>query len=133
MNFVDVLCICQEVPSVLNGTSQESHGRLLPSGDKEPLPRPAVDPPKPCMDSRRISTSELHSAFLDLESGERPSAPIVSKCNVHRPKRKGLFVAHIAVDESCGITQVGTIQWQPLAPVFRAYLSTVQNAAAAKA
>ena len=107
MNFVDVLCICQEVPTIRDGKLQDCSVRMRAPG-------------------------ELHATFLDQETGERPAPPVASKCQVGMLKRKGIFVAHIAVDESCGIMQVGTVQWQPLAPVFRAYLSTVQNAAVAK-
>jgi hypothetical protein len=102
MNFVDVICICQEVPTVRSCTLREC---------AEEKPSPA----------------ELHATFLDQDTGERPAPPVGAKCQVHRPKRKGLFVAHIAVDETCGITQVGTVQWQPLAPVFRAYLASAQG------
>jgi len=104
MNFIDVLCICQEVPSVSSGTLQDCHVRMQAPG-------------------------ELHATFLDQDTGERPVPPVASKCQVHRPKRKGIFVAHIAVSEDCGIMQVGSVQWQPLAPVFRTYLSTANGGA----
>lgn len=99
MNFIDVLCVCNEVPTVRSGTLHD------------------------CAEDR-MATPELIATFLDQETGERPSPPVAAKCNRYKPGRKGLFVAHVAVDETCGITQVGNIEWQPLAPVFRAYLAT---------
>lgn len=102
MNYIDILCIAVEIPAVTTGTLEDmKHGTTT-------------------------SAPTLEVRFMDQETGDRLDAVTEARCNLARPKHKGCFVAHVAYEDVVGIRrQVGRIEWQPLAPAYRAYLATV--------